>query len=165
MVLSYGKSSPHDILAKAERDLDRLVRSEIAQDDSEVSDALFDLAVSVTSLKDWLKEHSGTSFSSSSVENFVLNSTALSSFRDIANQSKHRTIRKYSPVTDDVTTSAIAITSYDITYPSEDAPHDQPKEPTRRLKIIRADGTRHRAVDLGQEAIREWKVFFQKHDI
>jgi hypothetical protein len=106
MALTHGKSSPHDILAKAERDLARLQQAEAAREEKAASDALFDLAVTVTSLKDWLKEHPGRSFSASDVESYVAASTALNSFRDIANAGKHRVIRRYIPETADVSVSA-----------------------------------------------------------
>src|SRR5688572_14456733 len=106
MALAYGKSSPQDMLEKARRDLDRLEAAHNAQDEGAGSDALFDFAVTLTSLKDWLKEHPGRSFTSGQVESLVASSVALSSFRDIANGGKHRVIRNYAPVTDDVSASA-----------------------------------------------------------
>jgi len=57
VTLSFGKSLPQDMLEKAERDLVRLEAAEAAQNATAASDAMFDLAVSLTSLKDWLKEH------------------------------------------------------------------------------------------------------------
>jgi hypothetical protein len=53
-----------------------------------MSDALLDLAVCLTSLKDWLKEHASPSFTPATVESYVAASTALSSFRDIANSDR-----------------------------------------------------------------------------
>jgi hypothetical protein len=164
MVLTYGKSSPSDILAKAERDLTRLERAEAAQDKKATGDALFDLAVSLTSLKDWLKEHPGSSFTPSTVESYVARSTALDSFRDIANGGKHRVIRKYVPKTSDVTVSAqsavsIAMITVDATV------NAKPSKSFPRLKIIRADGSRHRATELGHEAVREWRAFMGQHSV
>lgn len=106
MALSYGKSSPKDILAKARRDLARLESAEVAQDVDGVSDALFDFAVGLTSVKDWLKKHPSSSLSAATVEQYSAASAALSSFRDIANTDKHRLITKYVPTTSDVLASA-----------------------------------------------------------
>src|SRR5262252_7679081 len=92
--------------AKAERDLARLEAAEVGQRFDELSDALFDLAVSLTSVKDWLKEHPAAPFTPGSVEQFVAASEALSSFRDIANEGKHRVIRNYLPTTQSVSSSA-----------------------------------------------------------
>lgn len=163
MSLAFGKSSLHDILAKAERDFGRLEAAQVAQDEAAGSDSLFDLAVTLTSLKDWLKEHPGRSFTSDAVEDYIANSIALSSFRDIANAGKHRVIRRYVPVTADVTVS-VSTSAEIVTIFSEDDTPALPK-PFRRLKIIRADGARYRAIDLGRDAIREWQSFFQQNGI
>lgn len=159
VALSYGKSSPQDILAKARRDLARLVAAEAAQDTEATSDALLDLAVVLTSLKDWLKKHSSASFSATDVERYALASTALSSFRDIANSAKHRGITKYSPATSDVSTSA---PSSGVGPP---ATGEAQANAYSRLKIIRADGSRHRAVDLARAAVQEWQDFMQQHGV
>ena len=164
MVLPYGKSSPQDILAKAERDLDRLEQAEWCQDQDAMSDALFDLAVSVTSVKDWLKEHPGASFTPAAVESYVAASVALSSFRDIANGGKHRVIRKYTPQTSDVMASVGGSVSGAMIDP-ESAQSTNSPDPFLRLKIIRADRSRHRATELGYAAIREWRAFMTKHSV
>jgi hypothetical protein len=164
MALAYGMSSPQDILAKAKRDLARLERAEAAQDERAMGDALFDLAVSLTSLKDWLKEHRGASFTPSTVESFVAGSTALNSFRDIANGGKHRVIRKYVPQTDDVTVSAQSAVSIAMITVDPIA-NQKPSKSFPRLKIIRADGSRHRATELGHDAVREWQTFMAQHGV
>ena len=76
MPLSYGKSSPKDMLAKAQRDLIRLESAEAEQDSDAMSDALFDLAVVLTSLKDWLKKHPSAAFSETTVEQYSASSMA-----------------------------------------------------------------------------------------
>jgi hypothetical protein len=165
MALAYGKSSPQHILAKAERDLGRLEKAESAQDEDAMSDALFDLAVSLTSLKDWLKEHPGKSFTPAAVESYVANSVALTSFRDIANGGKHRVIRNYTPKTDDVSMSAMGSASIAmIDIDGGDRRAVTPKPPSR-LKIIRSDHSRHRATELGHAAIREWRAFMAQHSV
>jgi hypothetical protein len=164
MALAYGKSSPQDVLAKAERDLGRLEEAESAQDEDAMSDALFDLAVSLTSLKDWLKEHPGKSFAPATVESYVANSVALTSFRDIANGGKHRVIRNYTPKTDDVSMSAMGSASIAMIDIDGDRHAVTPKPPSR-LKIIRSDHSRHRATELGHAAIREWRAFMAQHSV
>lgn len=144
------------MLTKAERDLARLEAAESAQDDDAMSDALFDFAVALTSLKDWLKEHPGASFTPAQVENHVAGSTALNALRDIANAGKHRTIRKYPPETIEVTGS----NAISVLVANTDEITESPK-PFYRLKIIRKDGSRHRAVELGHIAIGEWQAFMK----
>jgi hypothetical protein len=158
MPLTYGKSSPKNMLAKAQSDLTRLEFAEAEQDLDAMSDALFDLAVVVTSLKDWLKKHPSAMFSKATVEQYSAASTALSSFRDIANSGKHRVITKYVPRTSDVSTSAASSSLVFIENLTSDS---RQLNSYPRLKIIRADGSRHRAVDLARAAIHDWQVFIQ----
>ena len=157
MALTYGKQSPQEMLAKAERDLAQLEAAEAAQKKEELSDALFNLAVSLTSVKDWLKEQTNAPFTPDTVESYVSASVALSSFRDIANAGKHRIIRKYVPTTEDVTTSAIFV---EITTPTTSQVHPSS---WFRLKIIRRDDSRHGAVQLGRTAVQEWKSFMRQY--
>ena len=163
MTLSFGKTSPQDMLEKAERDLARLEASESAQDATAASDAIFDLAVSVTSLKDWLKEHLPAP-ASKQVEPYVAASLPLSSFRDIANGGKHRVIRNYTPRTNEVTASATVVIDSALTA-EHFTQRPQPGSQPWRLKIIRADQSRHRAVELGHSAIQEWRTFMSIHGV
>jgi hypothetical protein len=160
MTLSYGKESPQDMLAKAERDLARLEAAELAQNNEAMSDSLFDLAIALTSLKDWLKEHPGASFSPAQVEKYVGDSIALNTFRDVANGGKHRIIRNYEPQTMNVTTSAVS--SFLVAVAGNAR---EPPKPSYRLKIFRKDGASYRAVELGQSAVREWRDFLKSHGI
>ncbi len=149
------------MLAKAERDLARLSAAEAAQDTTAASDAVFDLAVSLTSLRDWLKEHLQAS-ASSQVDLYVAASLSLSSYRDIANAGKHRVIRRYVSKTNEVTVSATVIINAALTA-EHFTQNPPPGSAPWRLKIVRADQSRHRALDLGQTAIREWRDFMSLH--
>lgn len=106
MSLSFGMNSPRDLLDKVSRDLVRLEAAVTAQVEEQISDALFDFAVAVTSVKDWLKKQSSPAFTDQDVESYVQGSIALSSFRDIANAGKHRGITRYIPSTSAVSASA-----------------------------------------------------------
>jgi hypothetical protein len=158
MALAYGKHSPQQMLAKAERDLAHLEAAEAAQKKDELSDALFNLAVSLTSVRDWLKEQTEVPFTHDTVQTYVAASVALSSFRDIANAGKHRVIRNYVPTTQDV---AASVTIVLLKSPSQ--LHASPGP--FRLKIIRKDGSRHRAVELGRVAVQEWKSFMRQYGL
>jgi hypothetical protein len=83
MTLTCGKSSPKDILGKAQRDLSRLVAAEAAQKIEERSDALFDLTVSLTSLKDWLKKHPSATLRARDVGQYWQASEALSAIPNL----------------------------------------------------------------------------------
>jgi hypothetical protein len=149
------------MLAKAERDLARLEAAEVAQSATEASDAMFDLAVSLTSLKDWLTAHLPES-AASAVEPYVTAILPLTSYRDIANAGKHRVIRRYVPQTNEVTASATTVVDAALTA-EHFTKNPRPGSAPWRLKIVRADGSRHRALDLGQAAIREWRAFMSRH--
>jgi hypothetical protein len=163
MSLAYGLKSPRDILAKAERDLRRLEAAHDAEDEEGTSDALFDFAVSITSLKDWLKEHPTKAYSTADVEMYVGGSVALDAFRDIANTAKHRQIRMYIPETIEAQASATAHVSFAVLFPDEKPP--SAPRPARHLKIIRGDGSRYRALDLAANAVREWREFMNSHGV
>lgn len=163
MSIAYGLISPRDILAKAERDLRRLEAAHANEDDEGTSDALFDFAVSIASLKDWLKEHPTRAFSAADVEAYVRGSVALDAFRDIANTAKHRAIRRYVPETIEARASTTPQVSFAVLSPDEKLPSIP--RPAKHLKIVRADGSRHRALDLAATAVREWKGFMNSHGI
>jgi hypothetical protein len=161
MTLTYGKSSPKDMLAKSQRDQSRLEAAEAAEEFEEISDALFDLAVGLTSLKDWLKEHSPASFAATDVEGYWQANEALSSFRDLANAGKHR-ILNYTPTTSDTLTSA---SNAPFTFVETIAKAVGRGSKYPRVKIVRTDDTRHRAVDLGHAAIDECQAFMTRFGV
>ena len=159
MTLTYGKSSPKDVLAKAKRDLKRLEAAEAAEESEQISDALFDLAVGLTSLKDWFKKHPGKTFTAEDVESYWQASPALNTFRDLANAGKHRIITRYTPTTTDTLTSAPSV-PFTFLEPVAKAVGDRKNYP--RMKIIRGH-IRHRAVDLGRVAIDECETFMTRY--
>jgi len=162
MTLTYGKLSPNDILGKAQRDLNRLEAAEAAQQSEEISDALLDLAIGLTSLKDWLKKHPSAIYAVIDVENYWQASEALSTFRDLANAGKHRKITQYTPSTTDALTSAsnAPLTFVEIVARAVGRSTQYP-----RIKINRTDGTRHRVVDLGRAAIKECQLFMTRYGV
>lgn len=96
-----------DLIRKAERDLCELESAIVAQDERRIGDVLYNFSVLITSIKDWLKARPSNSYTEVDVEALVSASTALSSFRDIANANKHRFITHYKPSTLDATLSAV----------------------------------------------------------
>ena len=161
MSLTYGKSVPNDILSKVERDQSDLESAEAKEDSAWMSDALFNLAVDLTSLKDWLKKQPSATFTPQDVEVYW-KSVALSSFRDMANAGKHRVIKNYVPTTSDVLTSAWT----EPLTPLEDvAKILKLGKRYPRLKVVLTNGNRHRAVDLGRTAISECQRFLKDHGL
>ncbi len=140
------------MLAKAERDLSSLESAVQAQDDQQISDALYNFAVAISSVRDWLEKHPSKSFSAQQVKDVANSSAALNAFRDIANGTKHRVITKYKPTTAEVAASATAQVSMANWLPY-------------RMKIGLTDGSRHEAVAMGHQAVKEWKAFFVAHGV
>jgi hypothetical protein len=75
----------------------------------------------------------------------------LDSFRDVANELKHGGRPSRDSETADVLLSA----------PSSQLPVSADDFP--RMKIIRKDGSRHRALDLARSAINDWEAFLRAH--
>lgn len=156
MSLTFGYSSPKDLMAKAKRDQARLAGAEARGDLESMADALLDVSVTVLSLKDWLKKHPSSSYSASDVEAFMLASTALLSLRDVANAGKHRVITHYAPSVTDVDSSVVTVVD-----PTLGTQFGQAK----KVKISRTDGSRQRASDLVQTALGEWEHFMRVHGV
>jgi hypothetical protein len=148
-------------LAKAERDLQRFEAFEKDGATAEaIGDALMDVSVALTSVKDWLKKYaasaSSPSFTKDSIESFVSTSRGLKAFQDIANEYKHGG-RGRDSTTDDVLLSAPS--SFTGSGSLDKGPI------TARLKIIPNDALRHRASDIGRAAIAEWQSFLKTHGL
>jgi hypothetical protein len=61
MSLTFGLKTPHDLLEKARRELVALEGAAMTQDETEITDALYNFAVTTYHVKDWLKRyHSGS---------------------------------------------------------------------------------------------------------
>ena len=160
MVLSFGFDTPQDLLGKVERDLNDLDSTIAAQNERRIADALYDFSVSITSVKDWLKSHSSTSYTPADVEALVAGSVALSSFRDLANANKHRFITRYTPKTDEATLSALPSIEFASLHEVQGSPKQR-----FRVKIIRTDGARLEAGALARAALEEWKAFMTRHGV
>ncbi len=153
MSLSFGKKEPKDMLAKARRDLRRLEDAESAKDSDAMSDALMDVSVSLASVRDWLRAHASktTSFTPKEIDACEASSVPLGSFRDVANELKHGGRPSRDSQTADVLLSA----------PSSRLPASADDFP--RMKVIRKDGSRHRALELARTAINHWEAFLRTH--
>ena len=153
MSLSFGKKGPKDMLAKARRDLRRLEDAESSKESDAMSDALMDVSVSLASVRDWLRAHASktTSFTTKDIDACEASSVALDSFRDVTNELKHGGRPSRDSQTADVLLSA----------PSSQLPASADDFP--RMKVIRKDRSRHRALDLARTAINDWEAFLRTH--
>jgi hypothetical protein len=148
------------MLRKAKRDLARLQDALNLVDDEAASDALFDFGVSISSIRDWLVEHSSTTFSRADVD-AMAKTPALEVFRDIANGSKHRNIKKYEPDTLEVLTSAPSSREV-VEFLGEDSVLNLTAP---KLKAVTKDGYRHQVLQLATEALGMWEKFMDRHGV
>ena len=160
MTLTYGFSGARDILEKARRDYARLLAASASRSENALPDALFDFAVTVFHVRDWLKHHPTAGFTPQDVETFVRSSTALSAFHDLCTASKHKQITLYRPTTFEVVASAVAPTSTVLGDGAPEAVHK-----AFVTKVVKADASRHEALALAAQAIADWDAFFNEHDI
>ncbi len=160
MTLTFGFMSARDVLEKARRDFRRLSDAANRNAESEIADALFDFAVTVFHVKDWVKAHPNAPFRPHDVEALIASSTTLSAFHDLCTASKHKDITRYTPSTSQVLASAVAQTASTL---GQDVPLVQRK--TFVTKIVRADSSRHEAVASAAQALAEWDAFFRQHGI
>ena len=151
MSLTFGFATARDVLAKAYRDFDRLKLAADAQSEEAIADAIFNFAVTVFHVQDWLKATPGMRVRPHEVEALVRRSTSLSAFHDLCTAHKHKEITRYTPSTSSVHASATAQTSTGL----------DPEGPVvfrKRFvtKVVRADSTRHEAIALAAEALQTW---------
>ena len=83
MTPSYGFDSPGDLLAKARRELNAPDDALWKQDETAVGDAVFDLGVALSSVRDWLRVHPSASFQPTDVEAYFDRNPALTTFKDM----------------------------------------------------------------------------------
>jgi hypothetical protein len=157
MSLTFGLNTPHDLLEKARRELAALEIAAMTQDETEMTDALFNFAVTTYHVKDWLKCHSSDSYGARDVEEYVARSPALSTCRDLCNAGKHFDLT-YEPTTGAVVASANSM-SADL------VPIGSLNTPIYRVKVVRNDGSRHEVVAIATQALNDWERFFELHRI
>ncbi len=129
-------------------------------EDEEVGGALFDFAVAVSSVRDWLRAHPSASFSVADVD-ATAKVQALEVFRDISNGSKHRTLR-YTPDTREVLVSA---QPGPVTYLAVSQKNVQLYTTGPKLKAVTSDGYRHEVLQLANDAVTTWRDFLVTHRV
>jgi len=162
MPLTIELKTPKDALAKARREHQELAEAISCQDKTRIGDALYNFAVSVYHVKDWLIETPSAVYTKKDVEDYLKATPALTAFRDLCNSSKHHTIHRYTPEATDVTSSSMA--SYSLSMPKF-LPFLFRRKLAFRVKIIMTDGRRLEAISLGKQALDAWDNFFNKQGV
>jgi hypothetical protein len=160
VTLTFGFATARDVLRKAQRDYQRLSQAAQSSEELAVADSLFDFAVTVFHVQDWLKTHAGPAFAPQDVDQYVRNSVALSAFHDLCTASKHREITRYPPSTSEVAASAVAQVSSSL---GSSTPQVHRK--TFVTKVVGTDQVRREAVSLADQALKDWEAFFGKHGL
>lgn len=163
--LTFYFSSPHDLLAKLQRDYTRLSDAVSTGDKEKIADCVFDFSNTGSSLKDWLKKNTNTKFSGRDVENYVKANPALDACRDICNANKHYVVTDYVPLASNVYASATETTSVPFSMPGSGvALESEPNQPFK-VKVLLSDGTKFEVLDFGQRVINAWDAFISANGV
>ncbi|MFH0342906.1 MAG: hypothetical protein ACHBNF_12420 [Chromatiales bacterium] len=179
---------PGDLLRKAKRDKQKLIMALQQCDEVEVKDHLFNFAVTVYHIIDWLKAYRPEL--GNEAYGWLNSQEALQVCRDLCNASKHVVLdsnkggyRSYPAVTEALDTSAIASTTVasikgndvctgiakDAAVPVTPARDHSPEYdnhlPQWRLKVQLKSGQRVSADEIAERSIVVWEQFFEDHDI
>lgn len=169
-------SSPVQLLDKARRDGESLMKVLADCDEVSVRDYIFNFSVSAYHICDWVKKFKPEL--GGAVNDLLNNSYAIGACRDLCNASKHvgldldtPSYQKYPPKVQDVDISArAAVAIPDLmeglcpAKPQEQAALVPPNRKWR-LKVQLKNGRRMSGEELVSETLAEWDDFFQKHDI
>lgn len=119
MNLTYILERPGDLMKKVERDEKHLRKALNGQEQEQISDAIFNFAVTAYYIKDWLKKEPSVEAAQINVEDYVNQNIVLCVCGDLCNSSKHRYLDNKqrssaknigdSPLTVDMTTITVAI--------------------------------------------------------
>lgn len=163
--LTFYFSSPHDLLAKLQRDYTRLSDAVSTGDKEKIADCVFDFSNTGYSLKDWLKKNTNTKFSGADVDKYVKENPALDACRDICNSNKHYLITKYIPLAKNVYASVAETTSVSFSMPGSGvALESEPNQPFK-VKVLLSDGTKFEVLDFGQRVIDAWDAFISANGV
>jgi len=160
--LTFHFESPRDVLAKLERDLERLHTAVRSNSKIEIADAFFDLANTGYCIKEWLKKNTNANFTEQDVETYIESNIVLDACRDISNANKHFTLKekripkaKVSKVT---LSSSSAIQHAPMKELGEAPLYLEP--PRYHVKVILSDGAKYEITEFGRTVVNSWKSFY-----
>lgn len=188
-VLDTLFGGPGDLLRKAKRDKQKLIMALQQCDEVEVKEHLFNFAVTVYHIIDWLKAYH-PELKKEPYE-WLNSQEALQVCRDLCNASKHVVLdsnkggyRGYPAVTEALDTSAIASTAVasikgndlctaieakdavvSVTPVRDHSPEYDSQLPKWRLKVQLKSGQRLSVDEIAVKSIVAWEQFFKRHDI
>lgn len=163
MTITFELDSPQDLLLKARREKARLHQALVAQDRTQIADAIFNFAVTAYHVKDWLKESTSCSYTPDDVETYLHLSRVLRVCREICNASKHQKL-KLAKDTVAVTTSATTVVSIGNLH-TGGVSLETEQIPTFRVKVVTLDGSRFEVMDFSAQVIAAWEQFFTHHGL
>lgn len=164
MTITFELDSPQDLLVKARREKTRLHQAVVAQDRTQIADAIFNFAVTDYHVKDWLKESTSGSYTPDDVETYLHSTRVLRVCREICNASKHQTLKKSAKDTVAVTTSATTVVSIG-NLQTGGVSLETEQTPTFRVKVVTPDGSRFEVMDFSAQVITAWEQFFTDHGL
>ena len=153
MSRNYGLRTVHDLLAKLERDADRL-RQEVSSDD------FFNFVVTAYSLADWVQNDPTVSSTAKiDLQQFRFKPN-IQTCRDLANSSKHFYLdpkRNQNP--------KVQSASSDQGFGMGRFGHGGFGLGEEQITITLTDGNKLNGLHVVEEVLYDWKEFFVKHSI
>ncbi|MCK4951908.1 MAG: hypothetical protein KAS48_08825 [Gammaproteobacteria bacterium] len=173
MEIDIGLNNPLDLLKKAEREKERLFKAGQSFDQAVFADHLFNFAVTMHHLGDWVVRSDSGPITKENVLDLVSSDKTLQACKDICNSVKHFKIDRYEPTTDKVRTSTLSIAGTISAGSSVHGPmgvisndSDKPKEyeyDEINLSITMSDGEIFDLNDFCGKAISTWSEFLERH--
>lgn len=159
MSISWNLDTPQDLLAKARRDLQRLRSALDIRNDEGLGDAYFDLAITLHHIRDWIgRSPHATRETKKAAKKYSLNTSALKAFHDIANGLKHGEDNHGMQDEGHLNFAVLSVASGNFVTGKRDY--------TRRLKITNETGIRREdIIQLAQQGIKDWEIFFKNHNL
>jgi hypothetical protein len=147
------------MLKKARRDRARLHVAIASQEIIEISDALFNFAITVYHVKDWLENEPG--IDAAALKAYYDQSRELKVCRDICDSSKHRVLTRVPPIV----AGSVAHTAYPT--PTVAGPQLAPGLETSEkwVKVTLKDGSKIEATHLVDGAVAAWEAFFRSQGL
>jgi len=173
MELDIGLNGPLDMLLKAEREKERLYMVSQTFERAVFTDHLFNFAVTIHHLGDWVVKNDSNPISIDKVQQLIQSENVLQACKDIGNSIKHVKIDRKCPTTQKVQTSVEGVSG--ILRPGDTIRvfnHEQSNDSDElkeydynnvNLNITMSDGEVLGLQEFCNKAISVWKEFLGRN--
>jgi hypothetical protein len=173
MELDIELNDPLDLFKKAEREKERLLKAGQSFDKVVFMDHLFNFAVTIHHLADWVVHTNSDPIPKEKVLNLIASENALQACKDICNSVKHLKIDRYKPTTNKAQTfqegfagtlspgMTIFLGNRKISNDSDKSEEYEYDE--INLMITMSDGEIFGLQEFCERAISVWREFLKKY--